>query len=395
MASAFNRMDAAADSKSEGRAPHIVLFSGGTACRTINLSLSRRGYRLTRIVPAWDSGGSSKILREAFAMIPVGDIRQALMTMAHGEGRVGEVVRVCNARFSDDLSQAELLSELDYYVSGRHPLIARMPDAVREAILGYLRIFAEHAGPDFDLRNGSVGNFVLTGAYIAHERDIDRAIAVFRALCGIDGNVWPASISDDVELRGVLNDGRWLNSQHLLTRLDARDALIGIADIALARAGAPEAPQQNPVALQAIAEADMIVLGPGSFYTSILPHLLVEGAAAAIRANRRAPKVFIGNILEDAETNGATLAGLLEILLAHLGQAEPSPVTHVLGNRELFPFEKKVGRVAYMRAGALQDLCDRRGIVNETGDLEDAWTRGQHDGDAVADMLGAILRQGA
>ena len=58
--------------------PHIVLFSGGSACRNINIALSRMSARLTRIVPAWDSGGSSKVLREAFDMLPVGDVRQGL-----------------------------------------------------------------------------------------------------------------------------------------------------------------------------------------------------------------------------------------------------------------------------------------------------------------------------
>lgn len=382
-------MDARLETRTTSELPRVVLFSGGTACRTINLALSRRGYQLTRIVPAWDSGGSSKVLREAFGMIPVGDVRQALMTMAHGEGRAGNVVRVCNARLSGDLSQADLAAELDYYVSGQHPLIAAMPDAMRTAMLGYLRLFAERAGPDFDLRNGSVGNFVLTGAYFANDRDIGRAIAAFRQLCDISGEVWPASMADDVQLRGVLNDGRIIPAQHLLTRLNDADSAVGIADIALVRsASAPI--EAKPAVLAAIAAADVIVVGPGSFYTSILPHLLVAGVKEAIRANRTAAKVFVGNVLECSETRGVTLDKLLGAILTKLGGERPA-ISHVFSNRELFPFQKTAGRSAYVRFGGLQAMCDQLGISNIVGDFEDAWTRGQHDGDAVADGLAAIV----
>lgn len=366
---------------------NIVLFSGGTACRTINLALSRRGYTLTRIVPAWDSGGSSKVLRETFGMIPVGDIRQAMMTMAHGEGRAGAIVRICNSRLSGDLGQAELRAEFDYYVSGKHPLIAGLPDEMRDAILGYLHIFSARAGASFDLRNGSVGNFVLAGAYFANDRDIGRAIAAFRDLCSIEGNVWPASVSDDVQLAGTLNDGRRVEAQHLLTSLSESDAAVGIADIALRRMSSPDGVAANPLALEAIGSADLIVFGPGSFYSSILPHLLVDGIAEAVEANKRAARLLIGNILECPETKSATLGGLLETFL----QRMPG-LTHVLANRELFPFEKKVGRFAYLRSGALQDVCAKHEIADAVGDFEDAWTRGQHDGDAVADAIAAILQ---
>lgn len=372
----------------------IVLFSGGTACRTINLALSRHGCHLTRIVPAWDSGGSSKILREAFAMMPVGDIRQALMTMAHGEGRVGETVKICNARLSGDLGAGELRSEFDYYVSGRHPLIERMEPQMREAILGCLSLFRDRAGRDFDLRNGSIGNFVLTGAYLASDRDIGWAIDAFRRLCSIDGKVWPASPSADVEMRGRLRDGRLVEQQHRLTGLDEADSGVGIAGVELFRSGSPSRPAADETVLSAIAEADLIVFGPGSFWTSIYPHLLIDGVLEAVAANQGARRLFVGNILECAETRGETLGGLLARFNDAMG-ARGASLTHVLANRELFPFEKKVGRFAYLRPGNLRQVCEASGIAEIVGDYEDAWTRGQHDGEAVAGSIAALLDQPA
>lgn len=375
----------------QGRALRIVLFSGGTACRTINLALSQRGYRLTRIVPAWDSGGSSKVLREAFGMMPIGDVRQALMTMAHGEGRGGAVVKVCNARLSGDLPPAELAAELDYYVSGRHPLIERMQPAMRNAVLGFLTLFREQAGSDLDLRDGSIGNFVLTGAYLANGRDIVRAVSVFRELCGIDGNVWPVSSSADIELRGILNDDRVIDQQNRLTSLNDTELIVGIAGVELYRSSSPSLPQASEQVIDAVSAADAIVFGPGSFWTSIYPHLLVDGVIEAVAANRSARRVFVGNILECVETRGATLGILVDRIIRRMDSGN-GDLTHVLGNRELFPFEKKVGRFAYLRPGDLPAVCDRSGIVDVVGDFEDAWTRGQHDGDVVATTLGDILR---
>lgn len=365
--------------------PKIVLFSGGTACRAINISLAERGYRLARIVPAWDSGGSSKELRERFGMLPIGDVRQALMTMAHGEGHASDVVKIFNARLSDSGTAEELNAEFEWFASGRHPLIKGMESALGKAILNYLVLFRANAPDDFDLRNGSIGNFVLTGAYLAHDRNINRAIAVFRKLCAIEGHVWPASVDDGVQEQALLGNGKKLARQHLITKMDADDSAAGIAQISISTGSGGDV-AANARALAEIADADMIVFGPGSFYTSIFPHVLVDGVVEAVSANQHAARIFVGNILECVETSGATLGGLLDVFSSKL----PS-LTHVLANRELFPFEKKVGKFPYLRPGALQDVCDRIGAVNLTGDFEDAWTRGQHDGERVADSLAGIL----
>ncbi|WP_274628973.1 gluconeogenesis factor YvcK family protein [Arvimicrobium flavum] len=376
------------------RPPRIVLFSGGTACRNINIALSRTSVELTRIVPAWDSGGSSKELRVAFDMLPVGDIRQALMTMAHGEGRAGEVVKICNARLSDALGNEEARAEFDYYARGEHPLLLRMEPALREAIRAYLGLFQRRIPRDFDFRNGSIGNFILTGAYLAHGEDINAAILKFRDLCAVNGHVWPASTRPDVHLSALLKDGRRLDRQHLVTKMAKSDAEIGVASIALT-SGASKI-EANAKTLEAVANADAIVFGPGSFYTSILPHLHVEGVAEAIRQNSAAPKIFVGNILECEETSGMTLGDQVEVLEATAARetSVPSPwLTHVVSDSEFFPFQKTVGKFRYLRHGDVERCCGNLGIRHVSDDLEDAWIRGQHDGRAVASILTELAMQ--
>jgi uncharacterized cofD-like protein len=377
--------------------PRIVLFSGGTACRSLNLALSRTGVDLTRVVPSWDSGGSSKAIREKFDILSVGDIRQALMTMAHGEGCAGDVVKICNARLSDGLKADDARAEFDYYSEGRHPLLQRMEPGLRGAILNYLQIFRSRAGKAFDFRNGSIGNFILTGACIAHNNDINTAIFVFRKICGIAGNVWPSSLSNDIELGAELTNGTHVPQQHLVTSLRGEDAEAGIATITLKRSKNDNDVTANDAVIEAISRAELIVFGPGSFYSSILPHLLVKDIVPAVEQNVSAAKVFIGNILQCSETQRCSLAALVDIFgqtWQAQGGVDRLPLTHVIANRQLFPFEKTAGSTPYLSNGPLEQVCDRLKAELVVGEYEDAWQRGRHDGEAVSGALASILQKG-
>lgn len=360
----------------------IVMFGGGSGCRSINMALCANGHRVTRVVPAWDSGGSSRALRQALGILAVGDIRQALMTMAHGEGRVGSVVKFFNARLSESAAPEELRAEFDYYASGAHPLLGTMEPGIRGAILNYLRNFRSRIGPDFDFRRGSIGNFVLAGAYFAHGNDINTAIFVFRKLCSIEGNVWPVTVDDRVQLHAQLRDGTQVAGQDRVTALPPAQAAVGIGRVELTRDdGAAAAIEPNPAVLEAVAEADVVVFGPGSFYSSVLPHLSVQGIADAIAGRPAAvARVLVGNVLECPETTGRTLAEMVQAFDAARGA-----LTHVLANRLLVPFEPVVGGFRYLRTGVLDG---RAGVISD--DFEDPWNRGRHDARRVAAVVEGI-----
>jgi 2-phospho-L-lactate transferase/gluconeogenesis factor (CofD/UPF0052 family) len=365
----------------------IVLFSGGSACRTINTALCRRQVHLTRIVPAWDSGGSSKAIREKIGILSVGDIRQALMTMAYGEGRSGDVVRICNTRLTANRGVEEAWKEFSYYAEGRHPLLGRLEAGLRGAIINYLETFVATVGTDFDFRNGSIGNFILTGACIAHNGNVNTAIFVFRKLCGIEGNVWPSSIDNDLVLSATLKNGDLISPQDTITNLSEKDVRVGISGVELKR-GDGRKPSPNPAVLEAIERADLIAFGPGSFYTSILPHVLVDGIINAIERSRCA-RVVIGNILQCRETFGMGLKGVVATFMdqwQQIGSSEKHSRLVVLGNRVLFPFEKTVGMFPYL----LNDLPKSGDYEVMLDELEDAWDRGKHDGEVVANRLIAL-----
>lgn len=354
--------------------PHIVILAGGTASRNLTITLVRQGIWVTRLVPAWDSGGSSKLIRETLHILPVGDIRQALMTMAYAEGHAGDVVRIFNARLSETGSPAELLRELAFYAEGAHPVLKAMKHDIAKAILRYLGIFIAAAGPGFDWRRGSIGNFILSGALLAEDGDINAAILAFKSLCGISGNVWPVSKAHDLTLVADLNDGRRISGQHLITALAEADALIGIRSVALGQAAA------NPKACEAIARADAIIYGPGSFHTSILPHLLVAGIAEAI-ARSAAPKILIGNMLEDRESRSLTLDEMAARLNS-AGQGRPV-LSHILSHEGAVPVARVVGAARFVR-GAMSSSGGARVI---TRDFEDPWHRGTHDAGLLSSVI--------
>lgn len=367
------------------------MCGGGSGSRDITMALCRAGFDVTRVVPAWDSGGSSKALRETLGILALGDIRQALMTLAHGEQRAGSVVRFFNARLSESASAEDLRSEFGFYAGGAHPLLATMEPGIRGAVLNYLRVFQARIGDDFDFRRGSIGNFVLAGAYFAHGRDINTAIFVFRKLCGIDGNVWPSCTDDTVQMRAELRDGSVVVGQDRITALEPMQACTGIACVHLGRGGGHEAPAANPAVLEAIGTADAVVFGPGSFFTSTLGHLCVDGIARAIAAlPRSVPRVLVGNILECPETTGRTLAELVQAFQAAGGSGL---LTHVVAHRSWVPFERVANGFRYLPEGPLSAGSAATGPRPElvADDFEDPWSRGRHDAAKVAATLGRLL----
>ena len=365
----------------------IAMLGGGSGNRDITMALCRSGHDVTRIVPAWDSGGSSRALRLAFGMVAIGDTRQALMTLAHGEGRVGSVVRFFNARLSEAASPADLRAELAFYADGRHPLLGTMENGIRRAILEYLEELRGRIDDSFDLRRGSIGNFVLVGAYLAHGRDINTAIRMFRKLCAIDGNVWPSTTCGGVELHAELRDGTPLRGQDRITALDATQTRIGIRRVRLSAGDDGSVPAPNPEALAAIARADIILFGPGSFFTSTLPHLAVTGIADAVESTRRGvPKVLIGNILECAESTGRSLA---EERQAFDELAGRGLLTHVIANRGFVPFERVAKGFHYLSEGAPWPPAGAPPRL-VADDFEDPWDRGRHDADKLVATLARL-----
>ena len=242
---------------------HIVVIGGGTGVFTVLSGLKRHPHDLSAIVTMADDGGSTGQLREEFGILPPGDVRRALLALADRD--------------------AELLADLFTYRF-------------------------EEGG----LSGHSMGNLLLT----ALERitgSFDRAVSAASKLLGVRGRVIPVTL-DNVRLKAILADGSEVHGESEID-VPKEERLEAIERVELIGRARP-----NPKALDALATADMIVMGPGDLYTSLLPNLVVPGIIEAI-AGSRAKKTYIVNVMTKyGETDGFTARDFVDALERVLGE---------------------------------------------------------------------------
>ena len=210
---------------SPGRGPRIVAIGGGTGLSTMLRGLKEYTANLTAIVTVADDGGGSGVLRQELGMLPPGDIRNCMEALANAE---------------------PLMRELMHYR------------------------FTEGS-----LAGQSFGNLFLA-ALNGISPSFDTAVARMSQVLAITGQVLPVTTAD-VQLEAELENGARVVGESKIFYCKKRE------DCRIRRVRLlPEHPKALPGALEAIARADMIVFGPGSLYTSIIPNLLVEGIVDAI-----------------------------------------------------------------------------------------------------------------
>lgn len=231
------------------RTEKIVAIGGGTGLSTMLKGLKLHTKNITAVVTVADDGGSSGILRNDFGMLPPGDVRN------------------CISALSD---QNDVMNEL----------------------LSYR--FKEGS-----LAGHSLGNLFLA-ALNEMSATFDEAVDKLCGAFGIVGSIYPVT-NENVSLSAVLENGRIIKGESNIGQHDPSEGRIERVYLE------PSAPKPVSGVIRAIDEADIIVLGPGSLYTSIIPNLLVDGVADALRRSS-APKVYVANIMtQPGETDGYTL----------------------------------------------------------------------------------------
>lgn len=229
---------------------------------------------LTAVVTVTDDGGSSGRLRKEHRMPPPGDIRNCLVALSADEN---------------------LMSLLfQYRFRGRG-----------------------------DLRDHSFGNLFLT-ALTGVTGDFLKAIRLTSEVLAIRGRIYPSTLQD-VKLKATVGRGRRIHGESAISRSKTR-----IRKIAMS----PTDCRPVPGVLKSIGEADIITVGPGSLYTSVMPNLLVRGISRAIRRSG-AVRIYIGNLMtQQGETSGYTASDHLRAIEEHAG---PDLFDGVILNRSPLP----------------------------------------------------------
>lgn len=239
--------------------PCIVTIGGGTGMPTLLRGLKGRTNNLTAVVTMADDGGSSGRIREEFGMLPPGDIRNNLVALADDE---------------------QMLSKLFQYR------------------------FSEG-----QLAGHSFGNLFIVAMAKLSEHGFEGAIRESSKVLAIRGRVLPTSLTN-LTIGAELTDGRVVQGESAIPHAEGK-----IQRVFAEPTDAPGYPES----LQAIAEADLIVMGPGSLYTSVIPNFLVKPVAAAVAASP-ALKVYICNVAtQPGETDGYSAVDHVRAIQRHAG----------------------------------------------------------------------------
>lgn len=255
-------LDAIPNTQLWERGPKIVAIGGGTGLSTMLRGLKKYTKNLTAVVTVADDGGGSGMLRRDIGMPPPGDIRHCMESLANTEPIMQ---RLLTYRFSDGVLAGQSFGNL---------------------ILAAL--------------NGVTGSF-------------EEAVRQMSQVLAITGQVIPVT-SADVQLEAVFENGTQVVGESKICDFKKQqDCRIHHVNLI------PAKPEPLPSALEAIRDADLILLGPGSLYTSVIPNLLVDGIADAVRTSD-ALKIYICNIMtQDGETEGMTASDHVKALLDHSG----------------------------------------------------------------------------
>jgi CofD-related protein of GAK system len=290
--------------KSPELGPSLLFFSGGSALDNTSRCLKQYTHNSIHLITPFDSGGSSAKLRKAFNMPAVGDVRARLMALAD-DTALGhpEIFTLFKYRLPTDQPQEELKSTVKMMQSGKHRMVKSTLEPMRSLICDYLQSFLKAAPDDFDYRGASIGNLILTGGYLNHDRSLDPITFLFSKLVNVRGIV--RTITDeDFELKATLSDGSCVVGQHNITAKETEPLNKKIVKLTLAEhQDTPESQASSRIRKQnkrLIKEADLLVFPPGSFYSSLVANLLPKGVGKSALTSA-APRVFIPNLGNDPE----------------------------------------------------------------------------------------------
>ncbi|PSL04051.1 putative cofD-like protein [Haloactinopolyspora alba] len=314
--------------------PKVVALGGGHGLAASLSALRRMAGRLTAVVTVADDGGSSGRLRGELGVLPPGDLRMALAALCGDDDWGRTWARVLQHRFA----------------SGG------------------------------ELHNHAAGNLLIVALWELLDGHVEGLDWVARLL-GAQGRVLPMSLVP-MDIEAIVGSAdRGADGHRVLSTVSGQHAVATVQGDVVAVRLVPESPPACPEALEAIADADWVVLGPGSWFTSVIPHLMVPELRAALVETRARVAVTLNLSEEGGETTGFTPEMHLEVLGAY---APELPVDLVIAERASSPDEKLLRRIAGEMGGEL--------VVADVGAHDGT---GRHDPERLGRVFARILGRDA
>ncbi len=319
--------------------PRLVAIGGGTGLPSLLRGLTRYTHNITAIVTVADDGGSSGRLRREYGLLPPGDFRSNIAALSRDEELMTQLLHY---RFGGGLTGAEDQNQ--------------------------------------DLQGHAFGNLLLA-ALTGITGSFDEALLAAQRVLAIRGSVIPSTLSEVDLVADVLIKTEDNGSQ--LRRI-AGESAITHANGRIQRVTLdPPNVRAYPPALKAIFQADLILIGPGSLFTSILPNLLVPDLAQALQF-AKAPKGYICNIAtQPGETDQFTVADHVNALSGHL---PGNMLDFVLANDNFNVEQEKIGKTVFVVLEEHEDLP----LIH--ADLIDEQRPWRHDSTKLAKVVMKTLQ---
>ncbi len=316
------------------RKKKIVVIGGGTGVYTVLSALKPYSADLSAIVTMADDGGSTGILREEFGILPPGDIRRALIALSNSDNK--------------------MLSDL----------------------LSYR--FQEGVG----LTGHNFGNLLITALHRL-TNDFESAIDEAGKILSIQGRVIPVTLGHS-KLMAELESGEIIKGENNID-IPKHDGRLKIKKVWLKPAA-----DINPNARKAIMDADLVIIGPGDLYTSLIPNLLVRGVREAIQKSKAKVAYFVNIMTKFGETNNFSAMDFINELEAYIGRGNLDFV--VINNKK--PSPSRLSGYVKERAEFVDPklpLSGKRSFMPITADLVRSKGLVRHDPMKVAKIIQMLL----
>jgi uncharacterized cofD-like protein len=308
----------------------IVVIGGGTGLSTLLRGLKKYSNNLTAIVAVTDDGRSSGLLRQEFDILPPGDIRKCISALSYDENLLSKIMEY---RFDEDGS----------------------------------------------LSGHTLGNIWLT-ALAKHLGSFAKAVEVTTEVFNTAGKVLPATLSK-TKLCATYNDGKIVIGESKIPRPGRKITKVYLENKSV---GA------YSKAAVAIKEADLIIFGPGSLYTSVIPNLLIYGIVSAIRLNTKSTNIYVCNCsTERGETENYTVFDHIQAIVSHVGG---NPFDYCLVNNKIVERSKDTSKL-----GSVHNITTEEKEILEvdvvSADLVNNKNPLYHDSDKLAKEIIALYNR--